>query len=245
MSDKQSPGASQKTEGHTVKRFDGELNQLHLRVLEMGGLALAQLRDALHALKHKDLVLARKIALRETRIDLLEVETDADIVGLIARRCPLGGDLRMVMAVSKSVTDLERIGDEAIRIANIALQIYGNDGDEPNERLLGGMSVMGALAVNALERVLHAFDNLDEIAAREILETYRQLEKQFEAGVRKIMTYVAEDARSIGFAVNMVLAIKALERIGAHVQNLAESIVFQVKGKDIRHRNSLKHPGRQ
>ncbi len=144
-----------KAEGHTVRRFDGEMNQIHLKVLEMGGLALAQLRDALRALKNKDLALARGIAPRENQIDNLEIETDADVLGLIARRCPMGGDLRMVMAVSKSVTDLERIGDEAMRIANITLQIYGNDGSDPSEHLLRDVHVMGHFVVNAMEKALH------------------------------------------------------------------------------------------
>ena len=235
MSDGQKTGAGVKTEGHTVKRFDAELNRLQLRVLEIGGLALSQIKDALHALKHKDLALARNIAPRENRIDLLEVETDADIIGLIARRCPVGGDLRLVMAVSKSVTDLERVGDEAIRLANIVLQIYGNGGGEPNERLLRDAYVMGSLAVNALEKALHAFDNLDEAAALDIIAAHRQLEEEFEAGLRRLMTYVMEDVRNIGFAVSMVLAIKGLERIGAHAQNLAEYVIYQVEGKDVRH----------
>ncbi|MGZ8217177.1 phosphate signaling complex protein PhoU [Methylomagnum sp.] len=225
------------SEGHTVKRFDGEMNRLHLRVLEMGGLALAQLKDALHALKHKDLDLAQKIAPRESQIDLLEVETDADIVGLIARRCPLGGDLRMVMAISKTVTDLERIGDEAIRIANIVHQIYGNDGGTPSEHLLRDVNIMGELAVDALEKSLHAFDELDEFAAEALLETHDKLEEEFEAGLRRLITYVMEDSRNIGFAVSLVLAIKALERIGAHAHNVAEYVIYQVRGKDIRHQH--------
>lgn len=228
---------SMKAEGHTVRRFDGELNQLHLKVIEMGGLALAQLQDALRALKHKDLALARNVAPRENQIDLLEVETDANVVELIARRCPLGGDLRMVMAVSKSVTDLERIGDEAIRIANIALQIYGNDSCDPNDQLLRDVHIMGNFVVNTMGKALHALDTLDEVLAREIIENHRRIEDEFEAGLRRLITYVMEDARNIGFVVSMILTIKALERIGAHAQNLAEYVIFQVKGKDIRHQS--------
>lgn len=238
MSDAQKSGSSVKAEGHTVKRFDGELSRLQLRVLEIGGLALSQLKDALHALKHKDLVLARKIAPRENELDLLEVETDADIVSLIARRCPVGGDLRLVMSVSKSVTDLERIGDEAIRIANIALQIYRSGSIDPSDHMLRDVNVMGSLAVDTLEKVLHAFDKLDEASALEIIEAHRQLEEEFEAGLRRLLTYVMEDARNIGFAVSMVLIIKALERIGAHAQNLAEYVIYQVEGKDVRHQAS-------
>jgi phosphate transport system protein len=226
-----------KAEGHTIKRFDGELSQLHYRVLEMGGLALTQVKDALRSLKAKDTVLARKISQREHEVDLLEIETDAEIVELIARRSPVGSDLRMVMAVSKSVTDLERIGDEAVRIANTILQIYGAEGLDPNDQLLRDVHVMGAMAVDALEKALELFDRLDEKAARELILGRQEFEEEFEAGLRRLMTYVMEDSRNIGFAVNMVLALKALERIGAHAQNLAEFVIFQVKGKDIRHQN--------
>lgn len=222
-------------EGHTVKRFDGELNALHFRIIEMGGLALSQLRDALQAIKTKDVALARKIGQRENELDLLEVETDGTIVEVLARRCPVGGDLRMIMAVSKGVTDLERIGDEAARVANIALQIYGNDTSNPNEHLLHDVHIMGRMAVDALEKALNAFDRSDEEMAREIIADHRAFEDEFEASLRRLITYIMEDSRNIGFAVNAVLAIKALERVGAHAQNLAEYVIFQVKGKDVRH----------
>jgi len=226
-----------KPEGHTVRRFDGELSQLHLKALEMGGLALAQLKDALLALKHKDVALARAIAPRESRIDHLEIEADAEVLGLIARRCPMGGDLRMIMAVSKGITDLERIGDEAMRIASIAVQIYGNDGLDPGERLLRDVHIMGNFVVSAMEKALRAFDVLDEALANEVIGQQGQLEQEFEAGLRRLMTYVMEDARNIGFAVSVILIIKALERIGAHAQNLAEYVIFQVKGLDVRHQH--------
>lgn len=238
MSDHEQASGVAIGEGHTVRRFDGEMNQLHLKVLEMGGLALAQLRDALRALKNKDLALARGIAPRESQIDHLEVTADADVLGLIARRCPMGGDLRMVMAVSKSVTDLERIGDEAMRIANIALQIYGNDGSDPNEHLLRDVHVMGNFVVSALEKSLQAFDVLDESLANEAMAQQARLEEEFEAGLRRLITYVMEDARNIGFAVSVILIIKALERIGAHAQNVAEYVIFQARGLDVRHQGA-------
>ncbi|BBA35225.1 uncharacterized protein sS8_3282 [Methylocaldum marinum] len=222
-------------EGHIVKSFDGDMNQLHYRIVEMGGLALSQLKDALKAIKNKDLALAGKIGQRENELDLLEVETDAAIVELIARRCPVGGDLRMIMAVSKGVTDLERIGDEAVRVANIARHIYGTDTSDPNDHLLRDVHVMGEMAVNALERALEACDRSDEEAARDIIAGQRAFEDEFEASLRRLMTYIMEDSRNIGFAISMVLAVKALERVGAHAQNLAEYVIFQVRGKDVRH----------
>jgi phosphate transport system protein len=233
--DKDQAGSGAKPDGHTVRRFDGEMRQLHVKVLEMGELALAQLHDALQVLKQKDLGLVDELALRESRIDQLEVEADADVLGLIARRCPMGGDLRMVMASSKAVTDLERIGDEAMRIVGIAQQVYGDGETGPNEQLLRDVRIMGDFVAEALEQALRAFDVLDEALAEQVLEGGQRLEEAFEAGLRRLMTHVMEDVRNIGFAVNMILVIKALERIGAHAHNLAEYVVFQVEGLDIRH----------
>ncbi|BBL76567.1 phosphate signaling complex protein PhoU [Methylomagnum ishizawai] len=242
MSGQEQASAVPKVEGHTVRRFDGEMNQIHLKVLEMGGLALAQLKDALRALKNKDAALAQAIAPREDRIDHLEVEADAEVLGLIARRCPMGGDLRMVMAVSKSVTDLERIGDEAMRIASIAQQIYGKDGSEPGGPLLRDVHLMGDFVVEVVEDALRAFDLLDEDLATEVIAQQDRLEDEFEAGLRRLMTYVMEDARNIGFAISVILIIKALERIGAHAANLAEYVIFQVRGMDVRHQGAPAAP---
>lgn len=233
--DKDQAGIGAKPDGHTVRRFDGEMSQLHIKVLEMGELALAQLRDALQVLKQKDLGLVEALTVRESRIDQLEIEADADVLGIIARRCPMGSDLRMVMASSKAVTDLERIGDEAMRIVGIAQQVYSDGEAGPNEPLLRDVRIMGDFVAEALEQALRAFDVLDEALAEQVLDGEERLEETFEAGLRRLMTFVMEDVRNIGFAVNMILVIKALERIGAHAQNLAEYVVFQVEGHDIRH----------
>jgi phosphate transport system protein len=168
-------------------------------------------------------------------MDQLEVATDGNIVDLLAKRSPLGGDLRMVIALSRSVTDFEVIGDEALRIANIAQQLYGGDSSDPNEHLLRDVSLMGAFAVTSLEKLLRSVDGLDDTLANELLDVRHRLEDEFEAGLRRLVTYVMQDSRNIGFAVSTVLTIKALERIGSHVQNVAESIIYQVQGTDIRH----------
>lgn len=223
------------TDGHIVKRFDGELHRLHYRIQEMGALALNQVKDALRALKEQDVALARKIAQREHAMDLHEVNTDAEIVELLVRRCPKGSDLRMVMVVSKGVTDLERIGDEAVRIATISVQLCDENDGGLSEAWLDGVHVVGAMVVTAMQEALDAFDRLDAGKAREVIEGRRAIEDEFEAGLRRLMALVMEDPRNIGSAVSMVLIIKALERVGAHAQNLAEYVVYQVYGKDIRH----------
>jgi phosphate transport system protein len=150
---------------------------------------------------------------------------------------PLGGDLRVIMAVSKAVTDLERVGDEAVRGANIALQTYGADAGNPNDHLLHDVYVMGQMAVDALEKALNVFDRFDERAAREIIVYHSAFEDAFEASLRRLMTYIMEDSRNIGFAINTVLAVKALEHLGVRAQNLAEYVIFQIKEKDVRHQD--------
>lgn len=226
------------TEGHTVRRYDGELNHLHYLVLELGGLVLAQVRDAVEALTRRDVALAQTVLARESSVDRGEVDADAEIVQLLARRCPVGGDLRLVFAVAKSITDLERIGDEAVKIANLCLHLYGGDtgGADPNRQLMRDVGSMASLALKHLERGLQMIDSWDEREAVQLILDHEALDEEFQSGLRRLMTFVMEDARNVGFAVNIVLIIKALERIGDHARNLAEYVVYQVRGQDIRHR---------
>jgi len=226
------------TEGHTFKRYDGELNHLQYMVLEMGGLVLNQVREALAAFKSRDLALAHKVATRDSEVDRLEVEADTEIVKLIAQRGPVGSDLRLVMAVSKSISELERLGDEAVKIASLVAQMFGNESSDPNYQLLRDINIMGGMALNSLKNALEVFDLWDEEKALTVIKHHRDMEEEFESSLRRLMTYIMEDSRNIGFAINVVLVIKALERIGHHAQNLAEYVVFQVKGEDIRHQSS-------
>lgn len=223
-----------KTEGHTFKRYDGELSHLHYLVLEMGGLVLNQVRESLAAFKQRDVALARKVVAWDREVDKLEVAADDEIAKLIARRSPVGGDLRMVMAVSKSVSDLERIGDEAVRIAGLAIQLFGPEGSDPGSQLLRDVNKMGDLAVASLRGALEVFEVWDEAKAHRVISQYREMDEEFQADLRHLMTYIIQDSRNIGFAISVVLVIKALERIGHHAHNLAEYVIFQVKGEDIR-----------
>lgn len=231
------------TEGHTVRRYDGELNHLHYLVLEMGGLVLSQVRDAVEALNRRDVGLAKTVLDREHAVDRGEVNADAEIVQLIARRCPVGGDLRLVFAVAKSVTDLERIGDEAVKVATLGLHLFGSDtgGADPNRLLMRDVASMASLALRHLECGLQMIDSWDGDKAMELIRAHQVLDEEFQAGLRRLMTFVMEDARNIGFAVNIVLIIKALERIGDHARNLAEYVVYQVRGEDIRHHGEQQH----
>jgi phosphate transport system protein len=225
---------SETFEGHIFKRYDGELHHLHYLVLEMGGLVLNQVATALSAFKDRDVALAQKVVAWDREVDQLEVRADDEIVKLIARRCPLASDLRMVMAVSKSISDLERIGDEAVRIAGLVIQLFGTDGSDPSLPLLRGVNRMGELAVTNLRAALGLFEVWDEARALAVIGSYRDMDEEFQTDLRLLMTYVIEDARNFGFAISVVLVIKALERIGHHAHNLAENVFFQVKGEDVR-----------
>ena len=224
------------TEGHIFKRYDGELNHLHYLILEMGGLVIAQVRDALAAFKTRDTALARKVVALDSEVDRLEVSADDEIVKLLAMRCPVSSDLRMVIAVSKSVSDLERIGDDAVRIAGLVIQLFGHESSDPNSQMLRDVNRMGEMAVTSLRNAVEVFDVWDEAKALQVIECHREMDEEFQADLRRLLTYVLEDTRNIGFAISVVLVIKALERIGHHAQNLAEYVIFQVQGEDIRHK---------
>jgi len=228
----------QPMEGHTVHRFDGELNNLHLLILEMGGLVLDQVRQSIHAVTEKDIDAARLVIQREPDVDALEVKIDEENIVVIAKRCPVAKDLRITTVVSKGVTDLERIGDEAARIANQALQLYGSDGSSPSSHLLRDIRTMGNLSLRMLQDALDIFDTFDVDRARTLAKCNVELDEEFQSSLRRLATFVLEDARNVGHTINITLIIKALERIGEHARNIAEYVIYLVKGEDIRHQTA-------
>ena len=223
--------------GHTFKCYDDELQTLRNLVAEMEHSVLAQVSDTLLSLTNKDINLACSILRVENRVNAKELNIDAKILEIIARRGPVGKDLRTIVAMSKVVVDLERIGDEAARIASIVLDVYGSNMLEPNSQLFRDVQEMGTLAIETLQQAIIIYDTLDGEAAHNLRAETSRLEDIFKAGLRRLMTYVMEDSRNIGFMVHMVLAMKAYERIAAHAHNLAEFVIYQVEGTDIRHQS--------
>jgi phosphate transport system protein len=189
--------------------------------------------EALSAFKNRDPVLAQKVIAMDNEVDRLEIQTDDEITKIIAKRWPLSSDLRLVIAVSKSVSDLEQIGDEAVRIAGIVTQLFGTEGSEPNSQMLRDINYIGNMALSRLRNAVEIFDVWDEEKAMVVIETQHEMEEEFQAGLRRLLTYVLEDYRNIGFAISVILVIKALERIGHHARNLAEHVVFQVHGENV------------
>lgn len=226
---------SEPMEGHTVHRFDGELSNLHMMILEMGGLVMDQVNASLRALREKNIPSAHLVIRREPKIDELEVKIDDEIVSVIALRCPVAKDLRITTATSKAVTDLERVADEAARIAHLTISIYDNETSDPSSHLLRDTINMGKLSLGMLKEALEIFDKLDAAKAEEMIKGHGELDVEFQSSLRRLTTYLLEDARNVGHTINIVLILKALERIGDHARNIAEYVVYLIKGEDVRH----------
>ena len=222
-------------DAHTVKQFDVQLANLRNLVLEMGGLVEEQIKHAIKALDDEDITASREVISRDQIINGLQVKADEDCVSLIALRQPLGSDLRLIMSLSKIITDLERIGDEAEKIARMTIKIYEGVSSPPSAKLLRDVAPMAKLAQNMLHGCLDALARLDVEKAVEVAQGDDELDQEFQSALRRLITYMMEDPRTIGHAINVIFIVKALERIGDHSKNIAEYIIYLVKGKDVRH----------
>jgi len=218
---------------HVSKKFDSELESLRSRVMQMGGLVETQISHAVEAFMNGDMDGFEQIIADDHQVNGLEVSIDDDCAHIIARRQPTAGDLRMVMAVSKIVTDLERIGDEANKIARMGRQIYQRD--HLLVPRLNEVRAMGEVGVRMLRDVLDAFVRLDPVAAARIVREDQAVDDDFRGFLRKLITYMMEDPRTISTALDIVFVSKALERIGDHAKNIAENVIYIVRGKDVRH----------
>jgi phosphate transport system protein len=219
---------------HLSTQFDSELNSLSSRVMELGGLVESQIRQAIHALAEFNAEVARDVVQAEERVNQLEVDIDRELSSVIARRQPTARDLRLLMAISRITANLERVGDEAARIARMVLSIIDKSG---HVRALPAseLRVAAELASTQLRKVLDAFARLDIPAAVAIMKEDDLLDREFDGFVRKLITYMMEDPRTISSSLDLLFVAKAIERIGDHAKNIAESIIYVVKGADVRH----------
>ena len=221
------------TSEHTSKQFDAELEALRARVLKMGGLVEEQIKLALDALMAGDLALCDKVEDEDHVVNGLEVGIDEDVSTIIARRQPAARDLRMLMTVVKTITDLERIGDEAAKIARMAKLIYSPDRlQQPRTAEVRRMSTV---ALQMLRKSLDAFARLDLAASAEVVRQDRQVDEEFRGILRQLITFMMEDPRTISMSIEILFVAKAIERIGDHAKNISEYVVYMVKGKDVRH----------
>jgi phosphate transport system protein len=223
------------TDKHLSTQFDAELSGISGRVLEMGGLVESQVSRALYALTHFSSDIATQVLRDEERVNQLEIDIDRDLSAIIARRQPTARDLRLLIAVSKAIANLERVGDEAARIARTVQRLI-NTGVSSRLRLPVADLAFGAnLAIAQLRKALDAFARLDTANALEVLKQDNQIDQEFDGLLRKLITYMMEDPRTISSAIDLVFVAKAIERVGDHGKNLAEAIIYVVKGTDVRH----------
>lgn len=220
---------------HISSQFDAELSTISTRVLEMGGLVESQVVRAVHALTHLSGEVATEVLEREERVNAMEIEIDRDLSAIIARRQPTARDLRLLIAVSKIIANLERGGDEAARIARAVQRLVG-EGMATRMRLpVSDLTHEAELATRQLRKALDAFARLDTEAALEVLRQDDLIDQEFNGLMRKLITYMMEDPRTISAAIDLVFVAKAIERVGDHAKNLSEVVIYVVKGTDVRH----------
>ena len=218
---------------HLSTQFDSELNGVSAKVMELGGLVESQIRQAIYALSHFSIEVSNQVTEKEALVNAMEVEIDRELSSIIARRQPTARDLRLLLAISKTTANLERVGDEAEKIARMVRSII-NSG---SHRALPAseLRVAADLASGLLRKALDAFARLDTTSALSILKEDDLIDQEFNGFVRKLITYMMEDPRMISPSLDLLFLAKAIERIGDHAKNIAEFIIYVVKGEDVRH----------
>jgi phosphate transport system protein len=224
---------------HASKQYDLDLGSIRSRVLAMGGLVESQIRRALDALATGDVALSDEVVAADHRVNAMEVALDGDCSQLIVRRQPAAGDLRMIFAITKTVTDLERIGDEAQKIARMAKNIQERGGTHaPSTPSMVQVRHAAEAAISMLQRTLDAFARLDVDTAHEVIRDDAGIDTEFRSILRQLITFMMEDPRTISTALDIVWIAKAIERIGDHAKNMAEYVIYIVEGTDVRHTKS-------
>jgi phosphate transport system protein len=224
---------------HLSRQFDADLEDIRSRVLQMGGVVEAQILAAINAFSSGDNDIVARVIDGERRVNTYEKEIDDACVHVVARRQPAASDLRLIMGISKIVTDLERIGDEAEKIARKARQIHGSETLQISRFV--DVRHSGDLAVAMLRRALDALARLDAVESGKIIAEDRMIDSEFLGIVRHLITYMMEDPRTISTALEIVWVAKAIERIGDHAKNVAEQVIYIVSGADVRHTPESSH----
>ena len=220
-------------EKHLSTQFDSELNSVSSRVMELGGLVESQIRQAIYALSQFSMEAVEQVASIEQRVNAMEVEIDHELSSIIARRQPTARDLRLLIAFSKATANLERMGDEAHKMARMVKSII--ESGAARSLPSSDLRMAADLASGLLRKALDAFARLDTKAALDILKEDDLIDKEFDGFVRKLVTYMMEDPRTISASLDLLFLAKAIERIGDHSKNVAELIIYLVEGKDVRH----------
>ncbi len=218
---------------HLSTQFDSELNEVSRQVMELGGMVELQIRKAIGALSQFSIDIANEVAVSEVLVNAMEIQIDHELSSIIARRQPTAIDLRLLIAISKITANLERVGDEAEKIARMVLLII--ESGAPRSLPSIELKVASDMASNQLRQALDAFARLDVEAALAIMKEDYLIDREFDGFVRKLITYMMEDPRTISASLNLLFLAKSIERIGDHAKNIAELIIYVVKGTDVRH----------
>ena len=224
------------TEKHLSSQFDAELGSISTRVLEMGGMVESQLRQAIYAIHHLSIETVDQVIVLEQNVNRMEVEIDHDITSTMSRRQPTARDLRLLVGISRIIVNLERAGDEATRIARMTRSFI--EAGAPRNLPVSDMAEGAALAADMMQRTLDAFARLDAQAALEIIESDAHIDAAYEGYLRKLITYMMEDPRTISTSLSLLFLAKAIERVGDHAKNIAEATIYIVKGADLRHKTA-------
>ena len=218
---------------HINKQYDQDLETIRSRMMQMGGLVEANIRSAVAGYLDADVERAQQVIAADSKVNELELAIDSDLGQIIVRRQPAASDLRLILAVSKIVTDLERIGDEATKIARMAREIHAS-GTAARPRLVP-IGHLSEIAIGMLRRALDAFARLDAAAAARVAGEDAAIDEEFRAIIRQLITFMMEDPRTISTSLQVLWVAKAFERVGDHAKNIAEHVIYVVKGRDVRH----------
>lgn len=226
---------------HISSQFDSDLEAIRSKVLQMGGLVEAQIREAMDGFSTGNVAAMESAIAKDHQVNGYEVEIDEDCAHIIARRQPAAGDLRTILASAKTVTDLERIGDEASKIARMARQIHGRG--TSNAPRVADVTYSASRAVSMLRKTLDAYARLDSALAQQIIREDDTVDDEFRAVLRQLITFMMEDPRTISNSLDIVWIAKAIERIGDHAKNIAEYVIYIVEGTDVRHTAPVRATG--
>lgn len=216
---------------HISGQFNAELEHIRTELMKMGGLVEEQLKNAIEALHNRDQNLAKKVIEDDQKVNMMEVAIDEACVRIIAKRQPTASDLRLIMAISKTIAELERIGDVADKICEVAVEKFS----EQHQSLLVSLEALGGHTIQMLHNVLDAFARMDLDAAIGVYLEDKKVDEEYEGIVRQLMTYMMEDPRTIPSVLTALFCARSIERIGDRCQNICEFIFYYLKGQDFRH----------
>ena len=218
---------------HTYKQFDADLEAVRARVLEMGGMVEDQVNKAVEALITQNAKLAEEVIANDVLVNALEVSSDEACTQIIALRQPTASDLRMILTIIKTITDLERVGDEASKNARFTVKAINSD--RISIPRYSEIKYMADLAIKMLRTSLDSFARVDASSAANVARQDMEVDEEFHLIARHLITYMMEDPRNISLFIDLMFVVKAIERIGNHSKNISEYVVYMVKGKDVRH----------